>query len=142
MQIKELNKNNIQDLMLIYNEQFGNESWSREQVLSAFDNPAIAFFGIFCDDILVSFVSVLRTIDDINILDIATLQHYQGKGFAKKLINFLISNRQQNQTISLEVKSKNIRAITLYQLFGFQTLNIRKKYYKDGDDALCMFLLN
>lgn len=142
MEVKKLNKNNIQDLMSIYNEQFGNESWSREQVLSSFDNQAISFYGIFCDDMLVSFVSVLQTIDDINILDIATLQHYQGKGFAKKLINFLISNKQQNQTLSLEVKSKNTRAITLYKSFGFQTLNVRKKYYKDGDDALCMFLLN
>lgn len=140
MQIQKLNKSYINELQKIYVEQFGAESWTYEQILSAFDNQAVSFYGIFDGNCLVSFASILVSIDDINLLDIATLDSHKNKGYAKALLRFLISQKQPNQTFSLEVKSKNIPAITLYQSFGFKTLHVRKKYYKDGDDALCMFL--
>lgn len=142
MQIQKLDVSHIEALQKIYDQQFGVEAWTKEQILSAFSNQAVAFYGIFDKENLVSFASVLVSVDDINLLDIATLNTYKNKGYAKALLNFLISLKQPNQTISLEVKSKNIPAINLYNSFGFKTLNVRKKYYKDGDDALCMFLLN
>ena len=37
----------------------------------------------------------------------------------------------------LEVRSKNINAIRLYQKYDFKIINIRKNYYKD-DDAIIM----
>ena len=142
MQIHQLKKSHIDDIQKIYNQQFGIEAWTKEQILSAFDNQAVSFYGIFDGDCLVSFASILVSIDDINLLDIATLDSHKNKGYAKALLKFLISQKKSNQTFSLEVKSKNIPAITLYQSFGFKTLHVRKKYYKDGDDALCMFIVN
>ena len=40
--------------------------------------------------------------------------------------------------ITLEVASKNIAAINLYEKFGFEIVNVRKNYYPDGDDAYLM----
>lgn len=142
MQIKKLDKSYINELQKIYIEQFGAESWTYEQILSAFNNQAVSFFGVFVDEKLVSFASILTSVDDINLLDIATLEEYKNKGYAKALLKYLISLKKLEQTFSLEVKSKNKPAINLYESFGFKTLHVRKKYYKDGDDALCMFLEN
>lgn len=141
MQIVKLQKENIDNLYEIYAQQFGSEAWTKQQVLDSFNNPSCHFYGIVENDIIVSFVSTLETLDDINILDIATKNSYKNKGYAKALMQHIINLKKEGQTISLEVKSKNIPAINLYESFGFKTLHVRKNYYKDGDNALCMFLM-
>lgn len=141
--MKQLKKLTINDITEIYNlsvEQFGKEAWSILQIKDAFNNKSVSYYGIFDERELVCFACILCTMDDINLLDIATKESYKRQGFAKKMLTYLISLKKDGQSFSLEVKSKNIPAINLYTSFGFKTLNIRKKYYKDGDDALCMFL--
>ena len=139
MEISKLNLNSLAELIEIYNEQFGTEAWTETQILDAFNNNAVSFYGIYENKMLVCFASILESLDDINLLDIATKEDYKNKGLASILMEFLISLKKEEQTFSLEVKSKNKTAIKLYEKFGFKTLHIRKKYYKDGDDALCMF---
>lgn len=140
MNIVELNLNNLDELEELYKEQFKEEAWTKQQIRSAFNNKAVKYYGIFDGKKLVCFAGVLFSPDDINLLDIATKNEYKNQGFAKQMINFLIMQKSGNKSFSLEVKSKNTPAINLYNSFGFKTLHIRKKYYKDGDDALCMFL--
>jgi len=141
MEIIKLSTNYLAELYEIYTEQFKNESWTLTQIQDSFNNKAVSFYGLFIDGYLVSFVSVLTSLDDINILDIATKEKFKNRGYAKQLLCYIIGLKEKNQTVSLEVKSKNISAISLYKKLGFKTLNVRKKYYKDGDDALCMFLM-
>ena len=141
MEIVKLTSKSIDELHYIYEQQFKNEAWTKKQVLDAFNNNAVSFFGAIENNQIVSFICIMETIDDINILDIATLENFKNRGYAKSLLRYIISLRKQNQTVSLEVKAKNLPAINLYTLFGFETLNVRKKYYKDNDDALCMFLI-
>ena len=40
------------------------------------------------------------------------------------------------EKIHLEVSDKNLDALNFYHAFGFKTIGIRKKYYKDGSNAL------
>ena len=141
MEISKLSIDSINELYEIYVEQFKNESWTLKQIQDSFNNKFVSFYGIYKNGELVSFASILTSIDDINLLDIATRENFKKRGYAKQLLCYIIGLKKENQTISLEVKSKNKTAISLYEKFGFKTLNIRKKYYKDGDDALCMFLV-
>lgn len=140
MEIVKLNIAQIDKVESLLIEQFKNEAWNLEQLKSSFNSNSTQFYGIFDVDKLVCVASILITPDDINLLDIATAETHKHKGYAKQLLSFLISLKNKEQTFSLEVKSKNIPAINLYTKLGFKTLNIRKKYYKDGDDALCLFL--
>ena len=138
--IQKLSIINLDELENLYAEQFKDEAWTKEQIKSAFMNNSISYYGIFQNQVLISFAGIMVTPDDINLLDIATKDGYKNKGYAKEMLKFLIGLKNDEQTFSLEVKSKNLPAINLYNSFGLKTLNIRKKYYKDGDDALCMFL--
>lgn len=140
MQIVKLDLNDIDELYKIYIEEFKNESWTKKQIIDSFNNNAISFYGIKIDNKIVCFASILETVDDINLLDIATSQAHKRKGYAKTLLKYLIGLKAQGQSFSLEVKETNNPAINLYSMLGFKTLNIRKKYYKDGSNALCMFL--
>lgn len=138
--IQKLSIKNLNELENLYIQQFKDEAWTKEQIKSAFMNNSISYYGIFQNEELISFACIMITLDDINLLDIATKDGYKNKGYAKEMLKFLIGLKNDEQTFSLEVKSKNLPAINLYNSFGLKTLNIRKKYYKDGDDALCMFL--
>lgn len=140
MQIQKLSFSHLDVLQEIYVEQFKNEAWTRQQITDSLNSSSTEFYGVFQNEKLVSFASILITPDDINLLHIATLNKHKNKGYAKSLLNFLLSLKKTEQTFSLEVKSKNTPAIKLYEQFGLKTLHVRKKYYKDGDDALCMFL--
>ena len=140
IKVVKLALNHINIVYKLSKEQFKEESWTLNQLIDSFNSGSTAFYGVFNKDELVCFASILISPDDINLLDIATKETYKKMGYAKKLLAFLISLKSQEQTFSLEVKSKNTPAINLYTSMGFKTLNIRKKYYKDGDDALCMFI--
>lgn len=140
MQIVKLSVEHLEQILTLFEEQFKSEAWSREQIQSSLLTSTTSFYGIFAGQELVCVASILQSIDDINLLDIATKNEYKRKGYAKHMLNFLLGLKKDNQTFSLEVKSKNLPAIKLYESFGFKTLNIRKNYYKDGDNALCMFL--
>lgn len=140
MEIIKLNKSHINAIHDLCIEQFKNEAWTAQQLISSLENKSTHFYGIFNGEQLVCFASIMQTPDDINLLDIATKDEYKRKGYAKEMLKFLIDIKNENQTFSLEVKETNLNAIKLYESFGFKTLHIRKKYYKDGTNALCMFL--
>lgn len=64
----------------------------------------------------------------------------QGKSFSNDLMNYaiLVANRNKVKAIKLTVWAKNFPAIALYNKFGFYVLDIKKKYYNNGDDKLIM----
>lgn len=64
------------------------------------------------------------------------------EGLAKSMLNHWISQLrgQGVEGVYLDVSHQNQSAIALYEQFGFELLNLRKKYYSDGADALMMKL--
>ena len=40
--------------------------------------------------------------------------------------------------VNLEVRVSNVKAIALYQKFGFKNVAVRKRYYSNGEDAYLM----
>lgn len=82
------------------------------------------------------FIHIQNGLDIIDILNIIVKPEYQNQGIGSVLLKYIIDNKQDKK-IMLEVKSKNINAIKLYQKYDFKIINIRKNYYKD-DDAIIM----
>ena len=143
MEIKKLNNQHIEQVYQISTQQFEGESWTQKQIQDSIESKSNICFGVFESEQLVSYAISQDSIDDINLLLIATKQNQKNKGYAKLLMQHLDDmSTKQNKTFSLEVKSTNTVAIGLYQKFGFKTIHIRKKYYKDGADALIMFKQN
>ena len=63
---------------------------------------------------------------------------YRRRGIGKKLLKetLKICESFDIEKIQLEVSDKNLDALNFYNAFGFETIGIRKKYYKDGSNAL------
>ena len=140
MKIRKINQNYLDQIMYISNEQFGLESWTKEQFNDALQSKNYDCYGIINNDRLISYCLVLDSIDDLNILSIATLNQHKNNGYATMLINYVIRQGQnESKTVSLEVKEKNQAALSLYTKLNFKIVSKRKNYYKDGDTACVMF---
>lgn len=91
------------------------------------------------DDKIIGFISATDLGETCDILSLVVDPEYRNKMVASNLIDYLISELSENlKLITLEVASKNIPAINLYEKFGFEVVNVRKNYYSDGDDAYLM----
>lgn len=82
------------------------------------------------------FIHIQTGLDIIDLLNIIVKPEFQNQGIGSILLKYIIDNKQDKK-IMLEVRSKNINAIKLYQKYDFKIINIRKNYYKD-DDAIIM----
>jgi ribosomal-protein-alanine N-acetyltransferase len=67
---------------------------------------------------------------------------FQKQKLGKAFLNYVISYFKllSINEVSLEVRKSNETAIGLYNIFGFKQITIRKNYYKNGEDALFMYL--
>ena len=63
---------------------------------------------------------------------------FKRRGLGKKLLKETFKQCESFaiEKIQLEVSDKNLDALNFYNAFGFKTIGIRKKYYKDGSNAL------
>lgn len=65
---------------------------------------------------------------------------HRGKGYARHILNDSFEKLRSEgvSRVVLEVSTQNSAARTLYQAFGFSELAVRKKYYRNGEDAVIM----
>ncbi len=91
------------------------------------------------DDQVVGFILATDLQETCDILSVVVDPNYRRMKIASNLIDYLISDLDENlKLITLEVSTKNTPALKLYDQFGFEVVNIRKKYYQNGDDAYLM----
>ena len=127
--IIEITKNNLSVL---------DDSFiSKDIVLSYFNNNPFAKFLVFIvDNTVVGYLYYSDIYDRIEINQITVSNGYRKKGYASMLLSKLISF---NKPITLEVKSDNIAALSLYRKHGFKEVSIRKGYYNGIDGILMLY---
>lgn len=82
-------------------------------------------------------------LDEGHLLNITIDPALHGRGLGRYLLQHLIAYAQSHtDTLFLEVRPSNTRAITLYQTAGFNEIGLRRNYYPapEGgrEDALLM----
>ena len=83
--------------------------------------------------------------EHIELLNIAIKKRYQGQGYGKKILGFLIelAKNKPATEMFLEVRASNVPALTLYKKLNFQQIAVRKDYYpviNGREDALVLLL--
>ena len=84
----------------------------------------------------------LRYINKGHLVSIAVSQDYRKRGIAKSLLTHSMQaiKKYKVHEYVLEVRVSNYNAIKLYEQFKFQIVNIKKNYYRDGENAYYMTL--
>ena len=83
-------------------------------------------------------------LDQAELANIAVRSDYRGQGYASRLLERIlqIARDRKVETIYLEVRASNTRAVELYERFGFSRVGVRKNYYGEPkEDALVMRVL-
>ncbi len=98
------------------------------------------------DDLLAYFVT-MRILNEVHLLNIAVRHNLHGQGLGRALLNKTITLMRDKgmESILLEVRPSNQRAIALYEHFGFAPIGRRKNYYPAAnnmrEDAIVMRLV-
>ena len=82
----------------------------------------------------------LRLINKGHLVSIAVVESYRRMGIASALLSKSMPEilKQNITEYVLEVRVSNHQAVSLYQNFNFKTEGVKKKYYKDGENAYYM----
>jgi ribosomal-protein-alanine N-acetyltransferase len=77
---------------------------------------------------------------DLHILKVATLPPYRRQGLAGRLMALAERHAVEmgGDSVTLEVRTSNTGAITMYHAFGYHRSGIRRQYYSDGENAVIM----
>ena len=135
--IKEISYMDIHKCFLL--DSVTLKLWNIEQWREVISNKNNKPIGLFDDDDDLIGVCVYQKItDEVEISFIAVHPNHQRKGAGKELMNNLLAicEKENVKRIILEVSNKNYNAMDFYEDHGFETISIRKKYYRDGSDAI------
>lgn len=140
--IRQAGLDDLELLISLENQILG--MWTRQMIVADLSDTRKEIYILFNDkDEAMGYIDVWYGYEnDCHILSFGMRERYRRQGLGSILINHIIETaRIRNLTfISLEVKTDNLSAIQLYKKFNFEELGYRKKYYKDGSDALIMML--
>lgn len=126
------------DIPFIINElKYFNVEKNMDDIIN---HPFNKFLIYEFDNVKIGFLQYSFYYDRIEIDYILINEAYRKKGFAKKMLDFLISMYYNSGTtnITLEVSEKNIAAVKLYKSVGFETVAVRANYYGNGENGLLM----
>lgn len=130
MTIRELNKNDLPRILVIENAVH-IVPWTRDTFLACFQAGCHGWAALDEANDVIGFILTMIRAGECHILNLCVDRERQHQGHARAL---LAQAEQEAKTLTslvvhLEVRSSNVRAITLYERAGYQQIGIRKDYY-------------
>lgn len=103
-----------------------------------FAKPFARIFVAERDAVPFGFLVAWHVADELHVLAVAVDPAERRRGYGRELVRIALEYaRDHGIAIALlEVRGGNEPAIALYRSFGFETTNVRRGYYRDGEDAL------
>lgn len=132
--------NDLDSVMEIENEAF-SDHWNRSAYEYELKENEFSHFLVFQqENQIIGIIGYYILFDDAQVTTIATRKEYRHQHIALQLMEAMIQDCEDKQCsmISLEVRVSNQAAIKLYEKLGFITVNTRKQYYEDQEDAYLM----
>ena len=144
--ISQMNSNDIDDVVQIESEAYGEHHWSKSSFYDEMKNNLAKYYcARTSDGKTVAYAGTWNIIDEGHITTIAVKPEYMRRHIGEALIIKILENCYENKIkyLTLEVRESNVPAIELYKKYGFSSLGTRKGYYQDNnEDALIMWTEN
>ena len=134
--IKQINE---KDIDLCYELDSNTISlWSKKQWTNEFKKEGIKVFGLILSELLIGICVFQIVLDEAHLNYFVVNHKFRERGFGSYLMSYLIKRCEKLKInkILLEVSQSNFTAEKFYNSFDFFTVGRRRKYYKDGSDAL------
>jgi len=119
---------------------FGPDAWSPATVLAELEGPRrTALVAVEGEDV-VGYAVALPSADLADLERIAVRADRQRRGTARALLDALLARATEKgaDRMLLEVSATNAAALAFYGAAGFAKIDRRRRYYRDGSDAVVM----
>ena len=101
-------------------------------------NNGVSFYVIENDDVVIGYIGRYYFLQEAEVLNFVVDESYQRQGYGQKLFDKMVEDMKDVKKITLEVRASNIKGINFYTKNGFKQVGVRKRYYKNGEDALLL----
>jgi ribosomal-protein-alanine N-acetyltransferase len=93
------------------------------------------------DFFIVGMIVIWMIVDEAHIATIAVHPNFRRQGIAKILVTAGLAEavKHEMRTATLEVRAGNLAAQALYRQFGFDSVGIRPRYYKDNANGVTAY---
>lgn len=114
--------------------------WDRAEFKTEIKNDFSRIFIAFDGNIPIGFVAFRFCLQDAELTNFAVSPVFYRRGIGSLLLEYGLKKAASEniESITLEVNERNAPAVGLYGKFLFKTVNIRKKFYNNTDNALLM----
>ncbi len=142
MSIRPMQISDLPKVLEIEQDLFPSDAWTEQLFLDEMaqvpSSRAVSVIEIAGHLIGYASLRFVGREGDVNTIAIA--KEYQGKGFGKLLLDWMLETAKLNgvKELFLDVRADNQAAIGLYQKEGFDRIDIRRNYYDHKIDALVM----
>jgi len=97
-------------------------------------NPLFDAQCLWLNGELLGYFLTMRGFEEMHLLNITVAPAHQGQGWGHMMLDALslLSRHAGAQWLWLEVRQSNLRALQVYERYGFKQISIRKDYYPAG----------
>lgn len=118
-----------------------SDPWPREALLAELQvdrlrRPLVAEN----DGTVVGFLMAWSVADELHIINLAVDEAWRRRSIGTRLLEAAIeAGREEGSVlVTLEVRAGNLPARSFYERHGFLETGLRRRYYRDGEDAVIM----
>ena len=146
LKISPMQKEDLDAVMQIESKAYGEHHWSKDSFYGELTNDVAHYYCAKNETgELLGYIGTWRILDEAHITTIAVSPDFRRKKIAESLLTHAIKEFYENEVkyVTLEVRTSNEAAISLYEKYGFKSLGERKGYYQNNnEDALIMWTEN
>ena len=125
------------DQVMELEEDLFTVPWTKEGFFTFLTREDTMFFVVEEKEKILGYCSMMRVLDEGDILNVAVRRDRQREGIGQFLVDslFRMAKPLGIRLVHLEVRESNGSARRLYQRMGFREDGLRKNYYTDPTEA-------
>lgn len=143
IRIREMNVADIEQVLVVEHASF-TIPWTKDAFLNELLVNALSTYIVAeCAGEIAGYFGFWQVVDEAHITNIAVLPKYRGHKIGDQLLRegIRLAREQGIVSATLEVRTSNTVAQSLYAKYGFEAAGVRKGYYTDNnEDAIIMWV--
>lgn len=138
--IRRFQNSDVESVIEIENRCFSRPWKYSDLDYEVNSNPYAQIYVMEENEKVIGFYDLWVIFENAELARIAVLPEYQYCGFGNSLMQHMEQTAMDNgcETIALEVRVSNEKAINMYEKYGFIKINVKEKYYDNGEDGYRM----
>ncbi|MEJ2634482.1 MAG: ribosomal protein S18-alanine N-acetyltransferase [Calditrichia bacterium] len=138
MKIRRMKESDL-DTVVILESRIFPDPWSYNSFRHEVHNNPFAIPLVLEESgEIIGYAIIWKIFEEFHIANFAIRPEFQGKKRGTYFFEEILKYADESSYALLEVRESNLRAISLYEKYGFKTILKRERYYANGETALVM----